>query len=104
MKTYDTTDLPYVIVRCKDAGVHAGYLVKAKGRKAVMTQARRLWYFRVPMGSPAFLSGVALDGLADECKVGAPINVTLTETCEIIECTEKARKSIVGYESHARTK
>lgn len=96
--------LPYVIVRCRDAGVHAGYLVKIKGRKAVLTQARRLWYFRVPMGSPSFLSGVALDGLAEGCKIGAPINVTLTETCEIIECTEKARKSIVEYETHVRTK
>jgi len=104
MKTYDTTELPYVIVRCRDAGVHAGYLVQAEGRKAVLTASRRLWYFRVPMGSPAFLSGVALNGLADKCKIGAPINVTLTETCEIIECTEEARKSIVGYEGHVRTK
>lgn len=96
--------LPYVIVRCRDAGVHAGYLVELKGRKAVLTEARRLWYFRVPMGSPSFLSGVALDGLGEGSKIGAPINVTLTESCEIIDCTEKAKKSIVEYETHVRTR
>ena len=97
--------LPYVIVRCRDAGVHAGYLVSVKNRTVELAGARRLWYFRVPMGSPAFLSGVALDGLdAEGCTIGAPVNVTLTESCEIIECTEKAKKSIVGYEGHVRTK
>jgi len=97
--------LPYVIVRCRDAGVHAGYLLSVKKRSVELVHARRLWYFRVPMGSPSFLSGVALDGLdAEGCKIGAPINVTLTESCEIIKCTEKAKKSITGYESHVRTK
>ena len=46
------------------------------------------------MGASEFLSGVATDGLADDCKIGAPITVHLTETCEIIACTPKAEASI----------
>ena len=34
----------YVIVRCKDAGVHAGRLAAYNGREALLDEARRLWY------------------------------------------------------------
>lgn len=30
----------YVIVRCRDAGVHAGVLVDHSGREAVLTESR----------------------------------------------------------------
>ena len=84
----------YVIVRCRDAGVHAGVLKANNEREALLDEARRLWRWRVPKGSNDFLSGVATDGLADDCKIGAPITVHLTETCEIIACTSTAEKSI----------
>lgn len=92
----------YVIVRCRDAGVHAGVLESWDGRACVLNEARRLWRWRVPRGAPAFLSGVATDGLADDCKIGAPIRVHLTENCEIIECTLKAEASIRGFETWKR--
>jgi len=72
----------YVIVRCKDAGVHAGVLVSHAGRTCQLTQSRRLWYWRCKSG--AFLSGLAVHGLHEDSKVGAPIDVILTEDCEII--------------------
>lgn len=83
----------YVIVRCKDAGVHAGYLEWRKGRSCRLRNSRRLWYWK-PKNGAAFLSGVAIEGLDDESKVGAPIDLILTENCEIILTTKKARKSI----------
>ena len=89
----------YVIVRCRDAGVHAGVLESHSGRECVLTESRRLWYWKVADGG-AFLSGVATNGLDPSSKVGAPIRIHLTETCEIIECTPKAEESIRGVDTY----
>ena len=83
----------FVIVRCHDAGVHAGVLESHNGRECVLAEARRLWYWK-PANKAKYLSGVATEGLDDRSKIGAPIKVHLTENCEIIQCTEKAEKSI----------
>lgn len=90
----------YVIVRCKDAGVHAGVLEAASGREAVLSESRRLWYWRSKKGS--FLSGVAVDGLDAASKVGAPIRIHLTETCEIIECSADSERTIREAPTHER--
>jgi hypothetical protein len=89
----------YVIVRCRDAGVHAGVLESHEGRECVLTEARRLWYWK-PARKQAFLSGVATSGLDKSSKVGVPIRVHLTENCEIIECSEEAQNSISGALSY----
>lgn len=94
----------YVVVRCRDAGVHAGVLKNFDGRSCVLDEARRLWAWIVPMGSSSFLNGVAIDGLADGSQIGAPVSVLLTENCEIIKCTAKAEASIRGFASCKRTK
>jgi hypothetical protein len=84
----------YVIVRCSDAGVHAGYLESYNGRECVLTESRRLWYWK-PANGAAFLSGVAVDGLDPSSKVGkAQPRIHLTENCEIAECTAAAEDSI----------
>ncbi len=84
----------YVLVRCRDAGVHAGWLVSHSGRECVLRDSRRLWRWK-PANGATFLSGVATQGLDyEESKVGAPINIHLTENCEIAECTAVAEKSI----------
>ena len=85
----------YVIVRCKDAGVHAGELVAHEGREAVIKDSRRLWRW-MPAGGLKFLSGVATAGLvAKDSKIGHVLErLHLTETCEIIQCSPTAEKSI----------
>ena len=84
----------YVIVRCRDAGVHAGVLESHNGRECVLTEARRLWYWK-PANGAAFLSGVAEDGLDAKSKVGKPVSlIHLTENCEIILCSSVAESSI----------
>ena len=89
----------YVIVRCKDAGVHSGVLESYNERECVLTESRRLWYWKCANG--AFLSGVATYGLSDESKVGRELTrIHLTENCEIIECTKEAEKSIRSKVSH----
>ena len=84
----------YVIVRCRDAGVHSGILESADDRSCVLTESRRLWYWK-PANSGAFLSGVAIYGLGLDSKVGEAVTrIALTENCEIIECSKISEHSI----------
>lgn len=84
----------YVIVRCRDAGVHAGVLVAADGRSCVLTDARRLWYWKVK-GSGDFLNALALAGVHKDSKLSAPVaRIHLTENCEIIQCSDIAERVI----------
>jgi hypothetical protein len=84
----------FVIVRCRDAGVHAGELVDQEGREATLRDSRRLWYWK-PAGNKKFLSGVAVVGLDPSSKVGTTLPLLhLTETCELILCSPVAEKSI----------
>lgn len=87
----------YVIVRCRDAGVHAGTLVDYEGRNVVLKNSRRLWYW-VCAEKQHSLSGVACVGLdAKKSKIPAPVHtLVLSDACEIISTTEAAQKSIVG--------
>lgn len=86
----------YVIVRCRDAGVHTGYLESYNGREAVLTESRRLWYWK-PANNQKYLSGIAVAGLHEDSKVGAKLDrIHLTETCEIIQCNARAAQSILG--------
>lgn len=86
----------YVVVRCHDAGVHCGVLESAEGREAVLTDSRRLWYWKPAKG--AFLSAVAVEGVNhSKSKIGKPVpRIALTEDCEIIQCTEAAEASLRG--------
>ena len=84
---------PYVIVRTHSAGVFAGYLQSRKGKEVTLTNARRLWYW----SGAASLSQLAMEGTVDpsNCKFPIPVtSIDLTEAIEIINTTEKARKSI----------
>lgn len=84
----------YVVVRTRDAGVHAGILKSRNDRECELTESRRLWYWKVA-DKGVFLSGVATKGLDQKAsKVGAAIDIILTENCEIIACNERAAKSI----------
>ena len=91
----------YVIVRCRDAGVHAGVLLSAQGRGCVLKESRRLWYWK-PANGATFLSGVATEGLHNTSKVGAPVEIELTENCEIIACTMEAETSIRALKSYEK--
>ena len=83
----------YVIVRCRDAGVHSGFLESRNGRECVLTQSRRLWYWKPAKGK--WLNGIANSGLHKDSKISDPVSrIALTEDCELIECNAVAEKSI----------
>ena len=96
---YKTFKGKYVVVRCRDAGVHAGVLEDMEQRVCRLSEARRLWRWRVAKdeagNQPCFLGEVAAHGLSDDyTRVGQPVDLFLTENCEVILCSEKAEKSI----------
>lgn len=83
----------HVIARTYSAGVFAGTLKSRDGKEAVLTDARRIWYW----DGAASLSELATKGTSKPsgCKFPAPVaEVLLTEVIEIIPTTEAARKSI----------
>lgn len=91
----------YVIVRCRDAGVHAGYLVDYEGRNVTLKNSRRLWYW-VCAENQHSLSGVATVGITDKSKIPAVVStLVLSDACEIISTTDKCQKSIEGAKIYA---
>ncbi len=84
----------YVIVRCRNAGVHAGVLEATDGCECVLTDARRLWYWKVK-ASGDFLNAIAISGVHKDSKLSAPVErIHLTDNCEIIQCSNAAEKVI----------
>ena len=91
----------FVVVRCRDAGVHAGILKARSERQCELTESRRLWRWRVKGNAGITLSDVARVGLdMKDTKIGAPVDILLTENCEIIACTEEAAANIAQFATH----
>ena len=85
----------YVIVRTYSAGVFAGYLESLKNKHAVITQARRIWYW----SGAASLSQLATDGTSkpSECKFPVSVSrIEVMEAIEVLDVTPKAKLSIEG--------
>lgn len=82
----------FVIVRCRDAGVHTGYLKEQSGRAALLHEARRIWNWQ-----GAFtLNEVANSGVAEESRISEAVpQILLLEACEIIPVPdEDARENL----------
>jgi hypothetical protein len=93
----------YVIVRCRNAGVHAGYLKEQNANTLILENSRRLWRW----WSKFSLSGLAMCGVLqsrkDEVKFACvlpKITLIMTDVCEIIHCTKEARESIESIPEH----
>lgn len=87
--------MKYCIVRTYSAGVFAGYVESRNGKEVVIRKVRRIWYW----SGANSLSQLAKDGTADpkNCKFAVEVDkIEVTEAIEIIECTDKAMKSIYG--------
>lgn len=85
----------YVIVRTYSAGVFAGTLVSKEGQDVVLSNARRIWYWK----GAASLSQLATDGTSDpkECKFPVAVeSINLLQAIEIIPTTQKAQDSIAS--------
>jgi hypothetical protein len=89
---------PYVIVRGKNVGVHAGYLHEDERDRMVLRDARRIWYW----SGAASLSGLAVHGPSKprDCKFGAVVErqelrgLDTMGDHEVIHCTPEAQRAI----------
>lgn len=93
MKKKTKSKKKYVIARTYSAGVFAGYLESRKGQEVILSDARRLWYWK----GAASLSQLAMEGVKcpNECKFPAAVDrVELLQTIEILDVTESAQKCI----------
>ena len=83
----------YCVIRCRDAGVHAGEYVSHQNREVVLKNSRRIWQF---VGAQT-LSEVAVYGAKPASKI-APVLplVVLCDVCEIIPCSEVGEAFIRG--------
>ena len=81
-----------VIVRSRDAGVQFGYLVGYEGSTVHLKNARQMWSWTADEG------GTLLDCANHGVKVGkfstSCSAVTVIGACAIIDCTDKAVKSL----------
>lgn len=84
----------YVIARCYSAGVHAGEVVSVDGENVILKDSVRLWSWKAEDGIA--LSGVAQNGIdRKSCKIDTKNpRIYLTEVCELIPCSRKAKESI----------
>lgn len=91
---------PYIIARCGDAGVHAGYLIDRdpENKIVLLAQSLRLWKWH-----GRTLSGLALEGPDDiaRCKFGPAIGTAerpheVANYCEILPVTDAAKAVILS--------
>ena len=83
----------YVIVRTYSAGVFVGTLASRDGKEVMLTNARRLWYWK----GAASLSQLSLEGVKKPlaCKFPEAVPwVFLTGAIEILPVSDTAKKSI----------
>ena len=83
-----------VIVRTQSAGVHVGTLKSRKGKEVVLTNTRRIWYWK-----GAFtISAVATQGVDRAVsRISLPVEEnTLTEAIEIIKVSKGVDLSPCG--------
>jgi len=90
------SDGQYVIVRTREAGVHAGIITRKKGDEVTLRDSRRLWrwWSRFTL-SELSQEGVRQDKIS-ECKFAVPLaaEIDIRPWCEILPCTSAAEKSI----------
>ena len=87
----------FAIVRCRNAGVHAGEVVSRKGGIVTLRNSRRLWKWI----SQATLSELSQSGplRPAENRYGCVVpsmDLTESDVCEVITCSQVAKKAILA--------
>ena len=90
----------YVLVRSRNEGINAGFVVAADDTGIVLSEARRIWYHR-PADETAWYEGVANSGLRHDSKISAAVaEKVIVENYSITLCTDAAKDSIRGFKAH----
>lgn len=93
----------YVIIRSRNEGINAGFLLAADETGCVLGEARRIWYHKPKDSSVAWYEGVAETGLHKDSKISCKVERKyLLEDYSITLCSDAGAKSIqekASYES-----
>ena len=87
----------YYIVRTNRAGVFFGKIKEQNKDEVTMTDVRKIWYW----DGACAVEQLAIDGTKKpyNCKFTVVVpEMTVADPIQIIPCTEKATKSLVGVE------
>ena len=94
----------YVIVRSRNEGINAGFVVVADSDGIVLKECRRLFYHKPKKTSQCWYEGVANMGLSSDSKLSpSVISKTIIEDYSITRCTPEAIESIRGHKSHEQS-
>ena len=81
----------YVVVRTFSAGVHVGELSDRREKEVDLKNARRIWSWK----GANTLHEIANRGVSEGSRVSEAVaSITLTESIEIIDCTEDAQANL----------
>ncbi|MHC4315872.1 MAG: DUF6948 domain-containing protein [Planctomycetota bacterium] len=84
----------YVIIRTYSAGVWFGKLLKKASNEVILTEARRMYYWKC--AKSISLSGVAEYGIDQEkSKICVPLDRVWLQAIEILNLSNKAIKSLM---------
>jgi hypothetical protein len=87
----------YCIIRTYSAGVHVGEVLDRAGTEVLLRNARRIHYWE-----GAFtLNAIALNGASENSRLSEIVpEILLTESIEIIPCSEIGKKWLSEKKSH----
>lgn len=89
----------YCIIRTYSAGVWFGKVIKKCQDEVILTEARRLYYWKT-IDKGISLSEVATSGLHSDSKVCIALVKQWLKAIEIILCEDAAIKNIQGKENY----
>jgi hypothetical protein len=86
---------PFCIVRCRNAGVHAGEVVGRKGGVVTLRNSRRLWRWvsKATLSELSQLGPVKVSENKYGCNVPT-LDLTESDVCEVIPCSAAAVAAI----------
>jgi hypothetical protein len=94
----------YVIVRSRNEGINAGFVVNADDTGIILSCARRIWYYKPSSKSVSWYEGVATTGLDERSKVSCVVEEKMIiEDYSTTLCSKLAQKSIMEFKSHEQS-
>lgn len=91
----------YVIVRSRNEGINAGFLVDADETGIILREARRIWYHKPKDKKTSWYEGVSQSGLSNDSKASVAVTEkVIIEGYSVTLCTDTAKESIINHPAH----
>lgn len=90
----------YVICRTRNEGINAGEVVALDDTGVILKDARRLYYHKPLDKSISWYEGVAISGISQDSKIGAPVEKAIIEDYSLTVCTDLAKLSITSAKTN----